>query len=125
MVEGSSWGVGVIFAAKRKNFKACKRKVKNRPEEGVSTKHRKIGGELCHTVHTLKKVARLSSKDRRAVLKTLKKRASKRKMSVVSVTPQLLFYYFWLILICLVYFYMKMLIYVNISVLLFDIYFII
>ena len=41
------------------------------------------------------------------------------------VTPQLLFYYFWLILICLVYFYMKMLNYINISVLLFDIYFII
>ena len=45
--------------------------------------------------------------------------------TVCPVTPQLLFYYFWLILLCLVYFYMKMLNYVNISVLLFDIYFII
>jgi len=67
-------GAGVIFATKRKIFKACKRKVKNRLEEGVDTKRRKIGGELRHTVLTLKKMARLSSKDRSAVLKTLEKK---------------------------------------------------
>ena len=50
-------GVGIIFSAKRKFFKEGKRKVKNIPEGGVGSKRRKIGGELRHTVHTLKKVA--------------------------------------------------------------------
>jgi len=77
-------GAGIIFSAKRKCFKAGKRKVKNIPEGGVGAKRRKIGGELRHTVHTLKKVARLSSKERCAVLKTLKKRARKRNNIVNS-----------------------------------------
>lgn len=63
----------IIFVAKRRVFKAGKRKVKNSLEEGVGTKRRKIGGELRHLVYTLKKVARLSSKDRCDVFSTLKK----------------------------------------------------
>lgn len=66
---------GIIFAAKRRVFKAGKRKVKNSLEEGVGTKRRKIGGELRHSIHTLKKVACLSSKDRCDVLSTLKKKS--------------------------------------------------
>ena len=39
---------------------------------------------MCHIVHTLKKVAHLSSKYRRADLNTLKKRARKRRDSNTS-----------------------------------------
>lgn len=48
-------------------------------ESGVGSKRRKIGGELRHSVHTLKKVARLSSKDRNAVLHTLEEKSSQEK----------------------------------------------
>jgi len=44
------------------------------PERGDDTKRRKIGSELRHSVHTLKRVACLSSKDRCAVLHTLKEK---------------------------------------------------
>lgn len=71
---------GVLFTAKRKFVKAGKRKVKNVLERNVGSKRRKTGGELRNLVYTLKKVARLSSKDRRAVLKTLQKRARKRRV---------------------------------------------
>jgi len=67
----------LFFTAKIKFFKTGKRKVKNMPERGDGTKHRKIGGEPRHSVHTLKKMTRLSSNDRCAVLHTLKKRACK------------------------------------------------
>ena len=75
-------GADIIFSTKRKFIKVGKRKVKNCQEGGEGTKRQKIGGELRHTIHTLKKVARMSSKDRDAVLRTLKKRASKKKQSV-------------------------------------------
>jgi hypothetical protein len=81
-------GAGIIFSAKRKFIKVGKRKVQNRLEGVDGTKHRKIGGELRHTVHTLKKVARLSSKDRNAVLCTLKKRASNKKQPISDDSPQ-------------------------------------
>jgi len=85
MVEGSSWRCWCyFFFAKRKYVKVGKRKVKNVPEGDVGSKRKKIGGELRHSVHTLKKVARLSSKDRREILNTLKKRARKRRDTNLS-----------------------------------------
>jgi hypothetical protein len=75
-------GAAIIFSAKKRFFKAGKRKVNYILEGGVSSKRRKISGELRHLVHTLKKVARLSSKDRYDVLQTLRKRARKRKNNV-------------------------------------------
>jgi len=72
-------GTGIIFLTTRKFIKVGKRKVKNSQEGGEGTKRQKIGGELRHTIHTLKKVAHMSSKDRNVVLRTLKKRASKKK----------------------------------------------
>lgn len=69
---------GLIFSAKRKFVKVGKRKGKCVQVDGDGLKRRKIGGDLRHTVHTLKKVTRLSSKDRNVVLHTLKKRARKR-----------------------------------------------
>lgn len=77
-------GAGIIFIAKIKFFKVGKTKVNDIPEGGVDSKQRKIGGELRHSVHTLKKVAHLSSKYRWALLHTLKKRAQKRKNNIVT-----------------------------------------
>jgi hypothetical protein len=77
-------GAGIIFSGKIKFFKAGKRKVNNILEGGVGSKRRKIGGELRHSVHTLKKVVRLSSKDTCVVLHTLRTIARKRKNIVNS-----------------------------------------
>ena len=73
---------GIIFAARKKIFKAGKRKVVKSQGSGEGVKRRKCGGDLRHPIHTLKKVARLSFKERRAVLKVLKTRAQRRKKSV-------------------------------------------
>ncbi|XP_045791437.1 uncharacterized protein LOC123886142 [Trifolium pratense] len=70
---------GVIFSASKKNRKesphgsSLKRKVDQDP------RRRKAGGVLRHPVHSLKKVARLPSKERCEVLKALKKKVRRRR----------------------------------------------
>jgi hypothetical protein len=49
--------------------------------EEVLSKRKKVGGSLRHSIHTLKKVARLPAKDQLAVIHCLKKRVRKRQGS--------------------------------------------
>ena len=79
MAEGSSWWHWYYFLDHKEVYKSGEKKSENSQEGGEGTKRQKIGGELRHTIHTLKKVAHMSSKDRNVVLRTLKKRASKKK----------------------------------------------
>ncbi|CAJ2632329.1 unnamed protein product [Trifolium pratense] len=70
---------GVIFSASKKSRKqiingpSIKRKVELDP------RRRKAGGLLRHPFHSLKKVARMPSKDRCEVLKALKKKVRRRR----------------------------------------------
>ena len=77
-------GAGIIFTAKKRVFKPGKRKVKSLVGSSDGSKRRKIGGGLRHPIHTLKKVARLSCKDRRAVLKALKSRVQRKRKEATS-----------------------------------------
>ncbi|PNX78571.1 hypothetical protein L195_g034549 [Trifolium pratense] len=70
---------GVIFSASKKSRKefiqgpSLKRKV------DLDPRRRKAGGVLRHPFHSLKKVARMPSKDRSEVLKALKKNVRRRR----------------------------------------------
>ncbi|MCI31728.1 DUF4283 domain protein, partial [Trifolium medium] len=70
---------GVIFSAKKKSRKG------NHHGQSLNKKgqrdplRKKAGGVLRHPLHSLKKVARLSTKDRREVLKVLKKSVRRRR----------------------------------------------
>jgi hypothetical protein len=67
-------GAGIIFSPKKQASKQ-----ENLPKVvSRESKRKKVGGVLCHTVQTLKKVARLPGKERREVLKILKKEVRKR-----------------------------------------------
>jgi hypothetical protein len=71
---------GVIFSSKK--IKNLRNVIDNQKQNGVSSaKRRKVGGTLRHSVHTLKKVALLPSKDRSAMLHDLKKIVRKRQGS--------------------------------------------
>ncbi|GAU50935.1 hypothetical protein TSUD_411320 [Trifolium subterraneum] len=67
-------GAGIIFSPKKQTSKH-----ENQPKVADrESKRKKFGGVLCHTMQTLKKVARLPGKERREVLKILKKEVRKR-----------------------------------------------
>ncbi|PNY01884.1 hypothetical protein L195_g025187, partial [Trifolium pratense] len=70
---------GVIFSASKKVKKGDDLGVRHQVvRQKVSTK-RNAGGPLRHPFHSIKKVARLPSKDRSAVLKALKKQVRRRR----------------------------------------------
>lgn len=72
---------GIIFSPKKNLKKKVITKGTTGPVEGECAKRKKVGGTLRHSVHSLKKVARLPSKDRSAIMHALKKRVQKRQGS--------------------------------------------
>ncbi|MCI16466.1 DUF4283 domain protein, partial [Trifolium medium] len=72
-------GSGIIFSTKKKLNKG-KRQSDGRSEVSVKAPHKKkVGGVLHHTMQNLRKVARLPGKDRKEVLKILKKEVRRRQ----------------------------------------------
>lgn len=70
--------VGIVSSLRRKGKKVTVSKETKASEGASRFKRKKVGGVLRHSVHSLKKVARLPSNDRRAVLHDLKRRIRKR-----------------------------------------------
>ncbi|PNX89689.1 hypothetical protein L195_g045811, partial [Trifolium pratense] len=70
---------GFFFSARKKTKAGKSQGDGNHRDERKSLKKRQGGGMLRHSLHTLKKVARMPSKDRKEVLKVLKKNVCKRQ----------------------------------------------
>jgi len=77
-------GTASIVSSSRKKGKQVyvSKNIKNGKQRDVDTTSRcmKVGGLLCHNVHSLKKVVRLSTNDRAAVLHVLKRRVGKHNV---------------------------------------------
>jgi hypothetical protein len=68
-----------IVSSSRKKGKQVVLSKEGQPLDAVTdSRRKKVGGMLCRTVHSLKKVVRLPSKDRSAMLHDLKRRVRKR-----------------------------------------------
>jgi len=72
---------GVISSSRRQVKKMVRPRNSSSHSGTVDKKRKKVDGVLRHTVYSLKKVARLPSKDRLKVLQILKKKARKRQGS--------------------------------------------
>ncbi|PNX87532.1 hypothetical protein L195_g043622 [Trifolium pratense] len=70
---------GVIFSASKKSRKEIPHGPRLKRKVDLDPRRRKAGGVLRHPIHSLKKVARMPSKDRGEVLKTLKKCVRRRR----------------------------------------------
>ncbi|PNX64747.1 putative sulfate transporter, partial [Trifolium pratense] len=70
---------GVIFSSRGKAKKGDKLAVRQNKVRQYESRKRKEGGLLRHPLHSIKKVARLPSKDRGEVLKILKKHVRRRR----------------------------------------------
>ncbi|CAJ2667463.1 unnamed protein product [Trifolium pratense] len=70
---------GVIFSASKKSRKGNHLGPSFKKNGEQDQRRRRAGGLLRHPVHSLKKVARMPSKDRREVLKVLKKSVRQRR----------------------------------------------
>ncbi|GAU42656.1 hypothetical protein TSUD_398610 [Trifolium subterraneum] len=79
---------GVIFSASKRMKKRDNLGEKQLKVGQIDPRKRKEGGLLHHPVHSLKKVARLPSKDRSKVLKVLKRNVRRRRGGIVSVSRQ-------------------------------------
>jgi len=71
---------GIVSSSRKKGKKVYVSKVSKHREVASTSRRTKVGGMLRHNVHSLKKVARLASKDREAVLHVLKRRVGKRNV---------------------------------------------
>ncbi|MCI09432.1 endonuclease/exonuclease/phosphatase family protein, partial [Trifolium medium] len=69
----------VIFSVTKRSKKGERTGVRQRKGEQLDTRRRKAGGLLRHSLYSLKKVARLPSKDRSEVLNVLKKNMRRRR----------------------------------------------
>lgn len=69
--------VGIVSSSRRKSRQVAF-STEPKHSEGASRFKRKVGGVLRHSVHSLKKVARLPYGDRKAVLHDLNRRIRKR-----------------------------------------------
>ncbi|MCH86584.1 hypothetical protein A2U01_0007442, partial [Trifolium medium] len=63
----------VLFSAKKRSKRGNLPGDGRQKDERQTLRKRRAGGLLRHSIHSLKKVARMPSKDRREVLKVLKK----------------------------------------------------
>ncbi|XP_045797610.1 uncharacterized protein LOC123891756 [Trifolium pratense] len=70
---------GVIFSASKRSRKALHQGPKFVKKGEQDRRRRKAGGPLRHPLHSIKKVARMPSKDRCEVLKVLKKSVRRRR----------------------------------------------
>ncbi|PNX61652.1 hypothetical protein L195_g060765, partial [Trifolium pratense] len=70
---------GVIFTARKKVKKGDGLGMRQQVVRQNVLSKRKAGGSLRHPFHSIKKVARLPSKDRSAALKALKKKVRRRR----------------------------------------------
>ncbi|GAU38427.1 hypothetical protein TSUD_396070 [Trifolium subterraneum] len=75
---------GLSFSARKKPIGRARVGAGHKKSGQDAVKRRKAGGVFRHTLSSLKKVARLPSKDRSEVLKVLKKTERRRKVSLGS-----------------------------------------
>ena len=74
--------VGIVSSSRRKGKQPVISKKAKQFDGGTMSKRKKVGEVFRHSVHSLKKVARLPSNDRTTVLHDLKRRIRKRQGKV-------------------------------------------
>ena len=69
---------GIVFSSKKKKVDLKKSKAVMSNGFGIASKKKKSGGVLQHSVLSLKKIARMPTKDRKNIMKILRKKIRKR-----------------------------------------------
>ncbi|MCI12400.1 hypothetical protein A2U01_0033504 [Trifolium medium] len=79
VTRSQSWGCRGYFLCSEKDYEGGCQDTWRHREVLTDQKKKKAGGLLRHSIYSLKKVARLPSKDRREVLNVLKKNVRRRR----------------------------------------------